>query len=151
MCQLCTELSQYASTEIDVIGGWQQKLSYGFHEVKLFLATQMFDNARHFEAFRKRALSNGGGLGLENKGEVNRMLLESTGGWPETVVMLHLLRGTFTFTLYRYGELYAHNPAEKSSSPAACRTRRATWLMVWHTCATQPPTTPTRLSSSVAS
>ena len=24
MCQLCTELSQYASTEIDVIGGWQQ-------------------------------------------------------------------------------------------------------------------------------
>ena len=113
MCQLCTELSQYASIEIEVIGGWQQKLSYGFHEVKLLLATQMFDNARHFEAFRKRALSNGGGLGLENKGEVNRMLLESTGGWPETVVMLHMLRGTFIFMLYRYGELFAHNPAEK--------------------------------------
>ncbi len=113
MCQLCTELSQNASVEIEVIGGWQQKLSYGFHEVKLFLATQMFDNARHFEAFRKRALANGGGLGLESKGEVNRMLLESTGGWPETVVMLHMLRGTFTFTLYRYGELFAHNPAEK--------------------------------------
>ena len=114
MCQLCTELSQYASVEIDVIGGWQQKLSYGYHEVKLFLASQMFDNARHFEAFRKRALANGGGLGLENKGEVNRMLLESTGGWPETALMLHLLRGTFTFTLYRYGELFAHNPAEKA-------------------------------------
>ena len=114
MCQLCTELSQYASVEIDVIGGWQQKLSYGYHEVKLFLASQMFDNARHFEAFRKRALANGGGLGLENKGEVNRMLLESTGGWPETALMLHLLRGTFTFTLYRYGELFAHNVAEKT-------------------------------------
>ena len=113
MCQLCTELSQYASVEIDVIGGWQQKLSYGYHEVKLFLASQMFDNARHFEAFRKRALANDGGLGLENKGEVNRMLLESTGGWPETALMLHLLRGTFTFTLYRYGELFAHNAAEK--------------------------------------
>ena len=113
MCQLCTEFSQYASVEIDVIGGWQQKLSYGYHEVKLFLASQMFDSARHFEAFRKRALANGGGLGLENKGEVNRMLLESTGGWPETALMLHLLRGTFTFTLYRYGELFAHNPAEK--------------------------------------
>lgn len=113
MCQLCTELSHYASVEIEVIGGWQQKLSYGYHEVKLFLASQMFDNARHFEAFRKRALSNGGGLGLESKGEVNRMLLESTGGWPETVLMLHILRGAFTFTLYRYGELYAHNPAEK--------------------------------------
>ena len=112
-CQLCTELSQNASIEIEVIGAWQQKLSYGFHEVKLFLASQMFDNARHFEAFRKRALSNGGGLGLESKGEVNRMLLESSGGWPETVVMLHLLRGAFTFTLYRYGELFAHNPAEK--------------------------------------
>ncbi len=113
MCQFCTELSQYASVEIEVIGGWQQKMSYGYHEVKLFLASQMFDNARHFEAFRKRALANGGGLGLENKGEVNRMLLESTGGWPETALMLHILRGTFTFTLYRYGELYAHNPAEK--------------------------------------
>ena len=44
----------------------------------------MFDAARHFEVFRKRALSNGGGLGLELKGDVKRMIIESRGGWSFT-------------------------------------------------------------------
>ena len=75
------------------------------------------------------------------------MLLESTGGWPETVVMLHLLRGTFTFTLYRYGELYAHNPAEKLLFARCLQDKAPTWHMVWHLrYATSH--TPTRLSSS---
>ncbi|MCH7655855.1 MAG: ferritin-like domain-containing protein, partial [Chloroflexi bacterium] len=80
-----------------------------YHEVKNFLATGMFDAARHCEVFRKRALVNGGGLGLESKGDVNRMILESKGGWTETVLFLHLLRGTFTMTIYRYGDQFAHN------------------------------------------
>ena len=113
MCQLCTELSQHANVEIETIGQWQQHMSYGYHEVKTFLATEMFDAARHYEAFRKRSLSNGGGLGVESKGDVNRMILESKGGWSETSLFLHLLRGTFTMTIYRYGETFAHNPAEK--------------------------------------
>lgn len=113
MCQLCTELSQQANVEFEVIGSWLQEMSYGYHEVKVFLATEVFDAGRHFEAFRKRALANGGGLGLESPGEVNRMLLESKGGWSETSLFLHLLRGTFTLTLYRYGEMFAHSPAEK--------------------------------------
>ena len=33
-----------------------------FAEVALFLATQVNDEARHIEAFTKRALANGGGL-----------------------------------------------------------------------------------------
>ena len=37
------------------------------------------------EALRKRALANGGGLGLESKGAVNRMILESRGGWTESM------------------------------------------------------------------
>ena len=113
MCQLSTELSQQANVEFEVIGSWLQHMSYGYHEVKNFLATEMFDAARHCEVFRKRALVNGGGLGLESKGEVNRMILESKGGWTETVLFLHLLRGTFTMTIYRYGEQFAHNEAEK--------------------------------------
>ena len=113
MCQLCTELSQAANAEFESIGYWLQHMSFGYHEVKLFLATTMFDAGRHHEAFRKRALSNGGGLGLESRGEVNRMILESRGGWSETSLLLHLLRGTFLLTIYRYGERYAHNPAEK--------------------------------------
>ena len=114
MCQLCTELSQVANVEFETIGSWLQHMSYGYHEVKLFLATEMFDAGRHHEAFRKRALSNGGGLGLESRGEVNRMILESKGGWSETSLLLHLLRGTFIMAVYRYGERYANNPAEKT-------------------------------------
>jgi hypothetical protein len=113
MCQLCTELSQAANVEFETIGYWLQHMSYGYHEVKVFLASNMFDAGRHHEAFRKRALANGGGLGIESKGEINRMILESKGGWSETSLLLHLLRGLFIQTIYRYGERFAHNPAEK--------------------------------------
>jgi hypothetical protein len=113
ICQVATELSQQASVEVEVISAWQQQMSYGFHEVKLFLATETFDAARHFEVFRKRALINGGGLGLESPGNVNRWLLESRGGWTETVVLLHLLRGLLTRTIYRYLAAYAPSRVEE--------------------------------------
>ena len=60
MCQLCTELSQAANVEFETIGYWLQQMSYGYHEVKLFLASNMFDAGRHHEAFRKaRAVQRG--------------------------------------------------------------------------------------------
>jgi hypothetical protein len=43
---------------------------------------------------------------------MNRWLLESRGGWTETVALLHLLRGVFTRTLYRYLAAYAPSPVE---------------------------------------
>ena len=113
VCQVCTELSQYANVDIETITGWQHQMSYGYHEVKQYLATASFDAARHYECFRKRALVNGGGLGLEGPGQVNRMILESRGGWTEAVVYLFLVRGVFTMTLYRYLGRYAHNDAER--------------------------------------
>jgi hypothetical protein len=112
ICQVSTELSQQASIEIEVVSSWLQLMSYGYHEVKLYLATENFDAGRAFEVFRKRAMVNGGGLGLESPGQVNRMLLESRAGWTETSLLLHLLRGTFTRTLYRYLAAYAPSPVE---------------------------------------
>jgi len=112
VCQVATELSQQASIEVEVVSSWLQLMSYGYHEVKLFLATENFDAGRHFEVFRKRALVNGGGLGLESPGQVNRMLLESRAGWTETSMLLHMLRGLFTRTLYRYLAAYAPSPVE---------------------------------------
>ena len=114
MCQLCTELCQQANVEYETVAGWIQQMSYGYHEVKVFLASEVFDAARHFDVFRKRALSNGGGLGLESRAEVDRVILQSNNDWTSTSLFLHVLRGSFTQTLYRYGELYAHNPAEKA-------------------------------------
>src|SRR5579859_7324517 len=113
ICQVATELSQQASIEVEVVSSWLQLMSYGYHEVKVFLATENFDAGRHFEVFRKRALVNGGGLGLESPGQVNRLLLESRAGWTETSLLLHLLRGTFTRTLYRYLSAYAPSPVEQ--------------------------------------
>ena len=113
VCQVCTELTGYANVDIEAVTGWQHQMSYGYHEVKQFLATVSFDAARHHECFRKRALMNGGGLGLESPCQVNRMILESRGGWTEAVVYLYLVRGVFTMTLYKYLERYAHNDAER--------------------------------------
>jgi hypothetical protein len=112
ICQVATELSQQASIEVEVVSSWLQQMSYGFHEVKVFLATENFDAGRHFEAFRKRAMVNGGGLGLESPGQVNRMLLESRAGWTETSLLLHILRGLFTRMVYRYLAAYAPTPVE---------------------------------------
>jgi hypothetical protein len=113
MCQLCTELIQCANVEMESIASWQEELSYGFHEVKQFLATVTFDDARHMDAFRKRALANGGGLGVESKGILNRMILESRGGWTETVAVMFLQRGLLTQTIYKHGVGFAHNAAER--------------------------------------
>jgi hypothetical protein len=113
LCQVSTELSQQASIEIEVVSSWLQWMSYGYHEVKLFLATENFDAGRHFELFRKRALVNGGGLGLESPGQVNRLLLESRAGWTETSLLLHIFRGIFTRTVYRYLSAYAPSEVER--------------------------------------
>ena len=113
VCQVCTELTAYANVDIEAVTGWQHQMSYGYHEVKQFLATVSFDAARHHECFRKRTLVNGGGLGLESPCRVNRMILESRGGWTEAVVYLYLIRGVFTMTLYKYLERHAHNDAER--------------------------------------
>ena len=110
IAQVATELSQQASIEIEVVTSWLQLMSYGYHEVKLFLSTETFDAARHFEVFRKRALVNGAGLGFESPGQVNRILLESRAGWTETSLLLHILRGVFTRTVYRYLAAYAPTP-----------------------------------------
>ena len=112
VCQVCTELSQYLNTEIEIIAYWQDQMSYGYYEVKQFLATETFTCTRLIEALRKRALANGGGLGVESRGLVNRMILESRGGWTESAMYLYLLRGTYQLQVLRALLLAAHNPAE---------------------------------------
>lgn len=113
ICQVLTELCQYANCDMETISQWQHQMAYGYHEVKQYLATATFDAARMHEAFRKRALCNGGGLGLEGPGEINRMILESRGGWSEAVTYLLLMRGTFMQVMLRYLERYAQNDAER--------------------------------------
>ena len=114
MCQVCTELSFYAIVDVELITSWQHQMAYGYHEVKQYLATASLDATRRQEAFRKRALSNGGGLGLEGPCQVSRLLRESRGGWTETVAGMTLIRGLFVQVMVRYLNAYAHNEAERT-------------------------------------
>ena len=113
MRQLCTELAQQASIETDTIGNWLHKMNYAYHEVKTFLATEIFDTGRHYSVFRQRALANNGSLGVESSGHINRRLVEVRAGWTEAALYLYIIRGPLTLLLYRYGEAYATNPADK--------------------------------------
>ncbi len=113
MRQLCTELAQQASIETDLIGQWLHKMNYAYHEVKTFLASEIFDSGRHYTIFRHRALHNGGSLGLESAGQFNRRMIETRPGWTEVSVFLYLVRGPLTLLLHRIGEAYARNKADK--------------------------------------
>jgi len=111
MCQLCTYFSEKALLAGDVVGKWLPEMSYGYHEVKLYLSTAEFDAARHFEVFRKRALSNGGGLGMQSPGYFHRAIFDAR-NWTETSVALHILSNSFLMGLYQVGEYVAHSAAE---------------------------------------
>ena len=113
MRQLCTELAQQASIETDTIGQWLHKMNYAYHEVKTFLASEIFDAGRHYTVFRQRALLNDGSLGLESAGQFNRRMMETRPGWTEVSMFLYLVRAPLTLLLYRYGEAYASSKADK--------------------------------------
>ena len=72
VCQICTSYSNNGLVEQKIISRWLEEISYGYHEVKLFLATQVYDAGRKVEVLRKRALSNGGGLGQAPIGQIYR-------------------------------------------------------------------------------
>jgi hypothetical protein len=111
MGQLCTHLCERALVAGDIIGRWLPEMSYGYHEVKLYLSTAAFDYARQFEVFRKRALSNGGGLGLQGPGYFHRALID-TRAWTEASVVMHIFNNSNIMGLYQIGAHAAHNEAE---------------------------------------
>jgi len=111
-CQLCTSLSERQLVANDVPAGWEHHIGYDFHEVKLYLATQIFDAARHVELFRKRALANGGGLGMQSPGNVARLIIDSQ-SFSEMSLLLHVMVSGQTALWLRVGEAYATNPVDQ--------------------------------------
>jgi hypothetical protein len=108
MCQLCTALSQFEFTAGDIPGGWIKHISNDFFETKLFLATQISDEARHLEVFRKRALANGAGLL-----QASRSISLATADFAEMVAMVHLTVEGMVQSMFRMGELIGNNELEK--------------------------------------
>lgn len=111
--QICTRLSEQGFAAQQGLGRWLEKIAYGFLEVKSFLATQIYDAGRRCEAFRKRALANGGGLGIETPNLFNRALIDSL-KWTEFAVALNVLQAATDVVLLETLETRAFNDAERA-------------------------------------
>jgi hypothetical protein len=111
MGQFCTHLCERGLLAGDIVGRWLPEMSYGYHEVKLYLSTAAFDYARQFEVFRKRAMSNGGALGLQSPGYFHRAIIDAR-AWTEASTVLHIFSTSQLMGLYQIGEYVARNEAE---------------------------------------
>ncbi len=114
MCQLCTVLSEVEMVASDFPAKWLWRINHDFVEAKMVLCTQVMDEARHTEVFRKRALANGGGLG-KAKAVVERFLklILDAESYDEGSALMHLLGEGIVLSLFRAGELIAPSPVEK--------------------------------------
>jgi hypothetical protein len=105
MRQLSTSLSETSFVLCQAVSAWFEQISYGFHEVKAFLANQGFDLMRHAECFRKRALWSGK-LGLETPGTFNRTVVGQM-KYTGMVAQVHVLAESFLLSLYAHGDRLA--------------------------------------------
>jgi len=114
MCQLCTLLTEVEMIAADLPAKWMWRMNHDFIEAKMFLCTQINDEARHAEVFRKRALANGGGLLKSRPGPTSllRTIMEAK-TYTQATALMHLLGEGLVLDLFRMGELIAPSDVEK--------------------------------------
>lgn len=114
MCQLATLLSEVEMVASDFPAKWLWRINHDFVEAKMFLCTQIMDEARHTEVFRKRALANKGGLG-KAKAVVEQFLklILDAQNYDEGSALMHLLAEGIVLSVFRAGEFLAPSPVEK--------------------------------------
>jgi hypothetical protein len=112
MCQLCTFLTEVEFIAGDTPAQWLPKISNEHFETKLFLATQIMDEARHLDVFRKRALANGGGL-MRSSPTTNLRTIINARDFTEMSSIMHVQAEGFVQSMFRMGELVANNDVEK--------------------------------------
>ena len=115
-CQLATFFAQVEFVAADVPGRFIAQMSPDYHEVRMFLLTQVMDESRHMEVFRKRALANGGGLMrmIDSVSDVTGGSTDNAREFTEMSSRLHIVGEGNVLTLFRLGELMAYNDAEKA-------------------------------------
>jgi hypothetical protein len=114
MCQLCTLLCEVEMIASDLPAKWMWRMNHDFIEAKMFLCTQIYDEARHAEVFRKRALANGGGLLKSRTGPTSllRSIIEAK-TYTQATALMHLLGEGLVLDIFRMGELIAPTDVEK--------------------------------------
>jgi hypothetical protein len=113
MSQLCTFLTEVEFIAGDTPAQWLPMISNEHYEIKLYIASQIMDEARHLDVFRKRALANGGGLMSGGPGSGLRAIIAAR-DFSEMSAIMHIIGEGFIQTLFRSGELLSHNEAEKT-------------------------------------
>jgi len=113
-CQLATFLTEVEFVAGDFPARWIHKIPQDFFEVKVFLTTQMMDEARHMEVFRKRALAGGGGLLHASPGFewALKAILDAPTHTMGTF-LLNLLGEGLVLTMFRAGEFLARTAVDK--------------------------------------
>jgi len=114
MCQLCTFLTEVEFIAGDTPGQWMPKINPEFYETKLFLLSQIMDEARHLDVFRKRALVNGGGLLSEGQSGASLRIILDAKDFTEMSAIMHVFAEGFVQSLFRTGEYVSYNDAEKT-------------------------------------
>jgi hypothetical protein len=121
-CQVITHLASVEYTANDSIAPWAAKINTTYHEVKFFLYQQMFDEARHSEVFRKRALAGGGGLGVANayvpgqplSGQANPVRQALNTDYNALSYYMHFLSEGIFLDNFRFGEYLAQTEVDKT-------------------------------------
>jgi hypothetical protein len=100
--QLYTFAQECALVSMDFPSRWVALINQEFIELKSFMCAQMLDGARLLEAFRKRALYGGAGLGRASataEQGLKEWLWADT--YPQGSLCINLILGGFTLALYR--------------------------------------------------
>jgi len=131
LCQFNTFLTMGEYLATDVLAPWIPQFNTYFHEIKLFVASQAMDEARHTEVFRKRILANGGGMGmtinlgnaLAGMGDASRQTqglgkasfgdnpLFST--WNHVSYAIHVVFEGAILSMFRFGEFLGKTDVDK--------------------------------------
>lgn len=112
-CQLCTFLTEVEFVAGDFPAKWLYRIPQDFLEVKSFLATQLMDEARHQEVFRKRAIAGGGLLHASPGFEwALKAILEAPTHTMGTF-LLNLLGEGLVLSIFRSGEMIAKTHVDK--------------------------------------
>ena len=113
--QLYTFAQECALVSMDFPSRWVALINQEFIELKSFMCAQMLDAARLLEAFRKRALYGGAGLGRASASAeqgLKEWLWADT--YPQGSLCINLLLGGFTLAVYRQVAAFAPSRADQA-------------------------------------
>lgn len=112
-CQLCTFLTEIEFAAGDFPAKWMYRVPQDFLEVKSFLATQIMDEARHQEVFRKRAIAGGGLLHAAPGFEWALTAILNAPTHTMGTFLLNLLGEGLVLSIFRSGEMIAKTHVDK--------------------------------------